>query len=108
MKCTNMNTEQAYINGFVKRASEYGVNAYQAIALLKQANGTPVGAVQAPSMFSGALGKIKNIFGGNNPSVPPTPPAAAPVRQFGMTHNALANAQNQLDSGGDLNIMEEK
>lgn len=33
-----MNTqEQAYINGFVKRASEYGLNETQSIELLKQA-----------------------------------------------------------------------
>ena len=32
-----MNTEQAYINGFVKKASEYGFDENQAAALLKQA-----------------------------------------------------------------------
>jgi len=32
-----MNTQQAYINGFVKRASEYGLNQHQAVELLKQA-----------------------------------------------------------------------
>lgn len=33
-----MNTKQAYINGFVKRAAEYGFNKQEAVALLKQAN----------------------------------------------------------------------
>ena len=32
-----MNTQQAYINGFVKRAAEYGFNESEAIAFLKQA-----------------------------------------------------------------------
>lgn len=33
-----MNTqEQAYINGFVKRASEYGLTSHEALALLKEA-----------------------------------------------------------------------
>jgi hypothetical protein len=31
-----MNTEQAYINGFIKRAAEYGLNQNQAEDLLKQ------------------------------------------------------------------------
>jgi hypothetical protein len=33
-----MNSQQAYINGFVKRAAQYGLNQYQAVELLKQAN----------------------------------------------------------------------
>lgn len=32
------NQEQAYINGFVKRASEYGFSAQEAIELLKSAS----------------------------------------------------------------------
>jgi hypothetical protein len=38
-KTANMTTQQqAYINGFVKRAAEYGYNEYQAINILKQAS----------------------------------------------------------------------
>jgi len=33
-----MNTEQAYIEGFVKRAAEYGFSNEEAVNLLKQAN----------------------------------------------------------------------
>jgi len=33
-----MNTEQAYINGFVKRASQYGFNQDEALYILKRAN----------------------------------------------------------------------
>jgi hypothetical protein len=36
-----MNAQQAYINGFVKKAAEYGLNQYQAVELLKQANPVP-------------------------------------------------------------------
>ena len=37
-KKAHMNTqEQAYINGFLKRASEYGLSKEQAIAIYKQA-----------------------------------------------------------------------
>ena len=32
-----MSTQEAYINGFVKRAAQYGLNQYQAIELLKSA-----------------------------------------------------------------------
>lgn len=34
-----MNTEQAYINGFVKRASEYGYSEDETMEILKQAGG---------------------------------------------------------------------
>ena len=38
--------EQAYINGFVKRAAEYGFDENQAIAMLKEAaRGTEAGAL---------------------------------------------------------------
>ena len=148
--------KKAYVIGFVKRASEYGLTETQAIQLYKQsaeqapyggvktlgemwnefktktptmapkqpvskspqfidsrlakkgsAADAPVANIQTPNIFSGALDKVKNMFGNAKPSLPPTP-SAAPVRQFGMTHNALANAQNQLDSGGDLSIMGER
>lgn len=36
-----MTTEQAYINGFVKRASEYGFSAQEAIELLKTSGVPP-------------------------------------------------------------------
>jgi hypothetical protein len=37
-----MNIEQAYINGFVKKASEYGFDKNQALAILKEAEVNPV------------------------------------------------------------------
>ena len=102
-----MNTEQAYINGFVKRAGEYGLTSNQAIELLKQsgiADAPALATINKPTMFSGALDKVKNIFGNNQPSVPAQPPAGQPVRQFGMTNNQMQAAQNQIENGGELNL----
>ena len=44
-----MNTEQAYINGFVKRASEYGVSQRDALDFIKS-------AARGDGMLSAALG----------------------------------------------------
>lgn len=49
-----MNTEQAYIEGFVKRASEYGFSEHEAIELLKQAGkkiGVPKKAPSIPGKY---------------------------------------------------------
>jgi len=83
-----MNTQQAYINGFVKRAAEYGYNRQEALEIYKQAT-----AADAP--FPAKV-HSKPI---NIPS-----PAQAPVRQFGMTANQMQNAQNTLNNGGELNL----
>lgn len=48
-----MNTQQAYINGFVKRAAEYGYKTNEALDILKQANTIPgqmQGAMTAPKI----------------------------------------------------------
>jgi len=81
-----MNTEQAYINGFVKRANEYGFSYSEAIVMLKQAT-----AADAP-----VPAKIH--------SKPINIPSPAPVRQFGMTGKQIQNAADTLDSGGELNL----
>jgi hypothetical protein len=44
-----MNTQQAHINGFVKRAAEHGLNQEQALAVLKSA-GSEVGPFDADNM----------------------------------------------------------
>ena len=50
-KKANMNTqEQAYINGFVKRAAEYGLTQEQAISIYKQALVSPVLMGKKPAM----------------------------------------------------------
>ena len=46
-----MNTQQAYINGFVKRASEYGYSQEQALGILKEAD------------FSGVMDSLKQGYG---------------------------------------------
>lgn len=45
-----MNTEQAFVEGFVKRASEYGYSESEAIQLLKAANAPA--SVSMPSRVS--------------------------------------------------------
>lgn len=81
-----MGTEQAYIEGFVKRAAEYGFNEQEALNILKQAT-----AADAP-------------FPAKVHSKPINIPSPAPVRQFGMTNNQMQNAQNTLNNGGELNL----
>jgi hypothetical protein len=47
-----MNTEQAYIEGFVKRASEYGLDESQAIEIYKSARALgPIEATNAAEMI---------------------------------------------------------
>jgi hypothetical protein len=43
-----MNTEQAFVEGFVKRASEYGIDENQAVHILKEAAG-PLPAGRMPA-----------------------------------------------------------
>jgi hypothetical protein len=57
-----MNTEQAYINGFVKRAAEYGFNEREAIKLLKQSGIADAPAYQAnPTLSEGLHNAVGNI-----------------------------------------------
>lgn len=42
-----MTTQQAYIDGFVKRASEYGINEAQAMEILEKAAGEQLGPFDA-------------------------------------------------------------
>jgi hypothetical protein len=44
-----MNTQQAYINGFFKRAAEYGFSEQEATELLKSAAPPAVTSVAAPA-----------------------------------------------------------
>jgi hypothetical protein len=47
-----MNTQQAYINGFVKRAAQHGLDHTQAIDLLKQAGSSFLGRYLASKQAS--------------------------------------------------------
>jgi hypothetical protein len=73
-----MTTEQAYINGFVKRASEYGYNEVEAVNLLKQA--------MPPQL------KELNSFQKNTPTQQST---AAPVNNAA---NAMAYMKNNAQA----------
>jgi len=69
-----MNTQQAYINGFIKRASEYGLNQYQAVELLKQATITddPIkdnSYLNRPT-YRRRPAPNQNLGGGQNPPKP--------------------------------------
>ena len=69
-----MNTQQqAYIEGFVKRASAYGFSAAQALTLLKQAS---------PETLAMAPGAMTYQQAANNPvhTVAPAPPTGVPVK----------------------------
>lgn len=101
----NMNTKQAYINGFLKRAAEYGLTEAQVTDLLKLSEAplpvaygqTPINqaakdAVLAPfkavgNAASGVGDYIKNnyrkVLGLDNPSVSDV----GPNRKFNQTLN---------------------
>ena len=59
-----MNTQhQAYIDGFVKRAAEYGLNENEALDILKQATAADAPAMQQePSFAQGAKNFGKNLI----------------------------------------------
>ena len=58
-----MNTQQAYIKGFVKRANEYGFSEQEAVELLKQS------AEQAPYSGVKTLGEMWNEFKSGKPTM---------------------------------------
>jgi hypothetical protein len=71
-----MNTEQAYINGFVKRAAEYGFDQNESFAILKEANALTRalarGAVSPATVakrMNMPLSSVQNIAGHNSPGV---------------------------------------
>ena len=58
-----MTTQQAHINGFVKRASEYGFSEQEALELLKNS------AEQAPYSGVKTLGEMWNEFKSGKPTM---------------------------------------
>jgi hypothetical protein len=68
-----MNTQQAYINGFVKRASYYGYSQEQALHILKQAS---------PETLAMSPGAMTYSQAANNPvhEVAPAPPVGVPFK----------------------------
>ena len=69
-----MTTQQAYINGFVKRAADYGYSEAEAVGMLKQANMQTTQPKQDPMVIPRAPGAPSHI-----PPYKPTyhPPAQA-------------------------------
>jgi len=67
-----MNTQEAYINGFIKRATEYGLTQYQAIELLKRA---------APQQIETQPGgrTAMDVVKGRGVKFPPANPVAEPA-----------------------------
>lgn len=105
-----MNTqEQAYINGFVKRANEHGLNSHEALALLKAANSPlPVGqspadtavreAIMTPINWAGdklsqgasAIGDYFKNFNATHPRVGNAGAESQFARTLGKKGNELA------------------
>ena len=98
-----MNTQQAYINGFVKRASEYGLSQREAIELLKQSADT------APVVNTGTASATPPPPAAASASAPPAKPGffqrlfnKAPVSTVGNTAegvNKMMDRFNELGGG---------
>jgi hypothetical protein len=59
-----MNTQQAYINGFIKRAAQYGLNKPEALRLLKIANNQPDSAPFKHTPLDLSLGNSRTLSPG--------------------------------------------
>jgi hypothetical protein len=81
-----MNTEQAYIEGFVKRASEYGFSRNEAVSLLKQAAPIPM----APGMLRALAPEARALASGEQAAaramVPPPPQGYGPQAVNNSNH----------------------
>ena len=68
-----MTSEQAYVDGFVKRASEYGFNTQEALSLLKTAQpGAEAGAnpPRTAKPVPGVFNKVQQYFKSKVPIYP--------------------------------------
>ena len=82
-----MNREKAYIEGFVKRASEYGYSEYEAVNILKEAS------------FGEMLGKLPKNLPGRAGSL-----AGAHGRQMG-NYKKILNEFPELAHGADIDAI---
>jgi hypothetical protein len=71
-----MTTQRAYINGFVKRAADYGYSENEAITLWKRANAQNVVAQQDPMWPAGAT-KQQNFNSATTTQSPSVAPASS-------------------------------
>ena len=87
------NQEQAYINGFVKRANQHGLSDYQAIELLKQSDFAQ-GLANAKQMIGGAVDSAKqlgsNVAGGIKNFVANNGVQATPAAEEQAAYNQRA------------------
>ena len=72
-----MTTQQAYINGFVKRAAAYGYSKAEAISLLKIAmpnanENAPSPVASKPASSPGMMSRAKNWIKSKLPGYPTT------------------------------------
>ena len=97
-----MNTEQAFLNGFVKRASQYGYTEHQAVSIFKQAGAADarLAAIQhapKPGFLGGLFAKKQSA-----PAIAPAPQPLAPPRNYGMTAAQMNNAQQGIEETGQV------
>jgi len=116
-----MNTQQAYINGFVKRAAQYGLTDFQAMELLKQgtfaagANPMPdsagsttsAGAAPLSNAFQAGAGFLGNMFGGamGAPANSPTPSTNNQNQMPGGVMNTIGNVMQHPAVGAGMNFL---
>lgn len=104
-----MNAEQAYINGFVKRAAEYGVSINDAIHILKYANDPnyhdgPGGSVFAPRRPLGQSDKSLAVAG-TQTYAGPGGSVFAPRQPIGPSNESLAAAGTQNLQGPGSSVL---
>ena len=64
-----MNTEQAYIEGFVKRAMEYGFSQNESLELLKEANALTRALARGAVKPSTAAKRLSELYGHSNANI---------------------------------------
>ena len=100
-----MTTEKAYINGFIKRAADYGVNPQQALNILKQAD---AGQLALPSSGGGGgalIPKLQRYYGPTRGAVNDIVPRSSIGGMAGRAIGGLGagmgamNAYNRFQDG---------
>jgi hypothetical protein len=101
--------EQAYINGFVKRASEYGLNQNEAIELLKQAYGPMGGSFGAYGGMGVQPGVSQNLNLNdptlNRPGTAPTQSPAPAAPNAMPSRGAILSAQSPAPAAPSSSLM---
>lgn len=101
-----MGVQQAYINGFVKRANEYGVSSSDAIDLLKTAGlwDSLKARFKSPSLYdAGKVNPLKVHLGESAPVVKVPGPYYPEVSHTNTINNKIDNMVNNFNSRGQMN-----